>query len=443
MAKLSKLQLKKIEEAQRKAVLLDVLQKNKKGQKSPAQVLEAIFTRQVNYHLFTQDSGYEELSLIVQQHSNKADVALLDKFYKFLLVLVQKGLSEMLSDPQIVKALWSVVRYRTYWLAEIEDFKPASKNPYRVFAQMVRYLFAYYEMPVFMDNAFYTQNDTHIHWYIHLGNGGNLRKAYHLPITLTTKMAHYVLKAPYDFTIEEALRYGQIVGMGGDMRLVRHILATQLGRGFEHEDFWETVIRFFVQNPMLDPAQIQPIVDFLQNIKYETRRVVRGRGQVEMLPPQQPDFSLKGRTVASVLRLVQEWHRELNRLPKVAFEEYWNGFTMPDFVYEAGNEWTGKVYKIRQLFTAEELRKEGNAQSHCVASYNWSCAKGDSSIWSLTVEDSFSNNPKRLVTIELNKSRFIVQIRGKYNRQPTDQELDIVERWALCHALRFSKYVRE
>jgi hypothetical protein len=143
------------------------------------------------------------------------------------------------------------------------------------------------------------------------------------------------------------------------------------------------------------------------------------------------------------LRLVQEWHRELNRLPKVAFEEYWNGFAIPDFVHEAGNEWTGKVYKIRQLLTADELRKEGNAQSHCVSSYNWSCAKGDASIWSLTIEDTFSSNPKRLVTIELNKSRYIVQIRGKYNRQPTAEELDIVERWALCHALRFSKYVRD
>jgi hypothetical protein len=443
MAKLSKLQLKKLAEAQHKAILLDTLQKNKKGQRSPAQVLEAIFQRQVSYHLFTQDSGYEELSLIVQQHSNKADTALLDKFHKFLGILTKKGLAEMLSDPQIVKALWSVIRYRTAWLAEIEDFKPASKNPYRVFAQMVRYLFAHYEMPVFMDNAFYAQNDTHIHWYIHLGKGGNLRKAHRLPFELTTKMSHYVLKAPYDFTIEEALRYGQIIGMGGDMRLVRHILATKLGRGFEHEDFWETVIRFFVQNPMLDPIQIQPIVDFLQNVKYETRRVVRGRGQVEILPPQHPDFSLKGRTVASVLRLVQEWHRELNRLPKVAFEEYWNGFAIPDFVHEAGNEWTGKVYKIRQLLTADELRKEGNAQSHCVSSYNWSCAKGDASIWSLTIEDTFSSNPKRLVTIELNKSRYIVQIRGKYNRQPTAEELDIVERWALCHALRFSKYVRD
>ena len=56
--------------------------------------------------------------------------------------------------------------------------------------------------------------------------------------------------------------------MGGDERLVRSILATRLGTSFDHEEFWVTVLRWLVDQPMLDPVHHAPIIDYLQNERF-------------------------------------------------------------------------------------------------------------------------------------------------------------------------------
>ena len=51
-------------------------------------------------------------------------------------------------------------------------------------------------------------------WFSHIGAGQNMRTA-EVPTELSKKMAHHFLQAPEHYTIEEALRYGQIKGQGG------------------------------------------------------------------------------------------------------------------------------------------------------------------------------------------------------------------------------------
>jgi hypothetical protein len=68
--------------------------------------------------------------------------------------------------------------------------------------------------------------------------------------------------------------------------------------------------------------------------------------------------------------------------------------------------------------------------SHCVASYDLSCAFHRTSIWSLGVESNLGRR-KRLLTIEAAlPSRVICQIRGKANRLPDQQEIQVIRRWA-------------
>ena len=64
------------------------------------------------------------------------------------------------------------------------------------------------------------------------------------------------LQTPNQYTIEEALRWGQILGLEGEQPLVRAVNGTPLGTTFDNEDFWKTVIHFFVNNPMLDPDHV-------------------------------------------------------------------------------------------------------------------------------------------------------------------------------------------
>ena len=98
--------------------------------------------------------------------------------------------------------------------------------------------------------------------FLHIGSGQNIWKA-DIPVQLAKKMVHLFLQAPDRYTIEEALRWSQILGLEGEQPLVRAVNATRLGTTFENEAFWNSVIQFFVNNPMLDPDHVCPIVDFI------------------------------------------------------------------------------------------------------------------------------------------------------------------------------------
>ena len=78
--------------------------------------------------------------------------------------------------------------------------------------------------------------------------------------------------------------------------------------------------------------------------------------------------------------------------------------------------------------------------AHCVFSYHGRIAEGYTSIWSLTMEDGQGETGNwALLTIEVhNNTRDIVQVRGRFNRAPTREEMLIVQRWAGENNLRIS-----
>ena len=55
-------------------------------------------------------------------------------------------------------------------------------------------------------------------------------------------MEHYVRLAPDHYTVAQALRYGEVRGMGGGERLALEITLGRLGRKIEHSAFWRTVL---------------------------------------------------------------------------------------------------------------------------------------------------------------------------------------------------------
>ena len=85
-------------------------------------------------------------------------------------------------------------------------------------------------------------------------------------------------------------------------------------------------------------------------------------------PPPRPDYSLKGRTVASLLRQVEEWHKELGQdrdRPSLS----WPHSPFKDFRLVQRREGAGepRVWTITELLTSRALDLEGRAMRHCVA----------------------------------------------------------------------------
>jgi len=342
-----------------------------------------------------------------------------------------------------IEALVMIAVHRDAWQREIESWRARSHNSRRQFASLVRHLFAQYDdMPTFFDSVWFSGRNAdatkYRRWYAGVANGQNIR-TYDLPIEYTKKMAHQFMHAPDDVTIPQAIRWGQVIALGGDESLARAILGTRLGDNFDHDDFWVTVVRWLIANPMLDRAQVGPIIDYLRDQRFVVRREMVGGNEVHV--PPQPTLQMKGRSPIVLLQQVQAWHRELTRQSDQRIVN-WNRSGFGDWKFEEGSleGHNYNVWTIRELTSSKELSIEGRHMKHCVATYASSCARGQCSIWTLEVE-TFTGTEK-LLTIEVKNSyRLIFQVRGKCNRLATAKERQVVQRWASGQRLSFASHV--
>ena len=84
------------------------------------------------------------------------------------------------------------------------------------------------------------------------------------------------------------------------------------------------------------------------------------------------------------------------------------------------------VWQLMELTNAEQLRNEGSALRHCVASYADRCWRGPSQIWSLRVRRG--EKVRRVLTIEVDlRKRAVVQARGWRNRAPSGKPLRLLQ----------------
>ena len=326
---------------------------------------------------------------------------------------------------------------RSSWIAQPRSWTVPSYNSRRQLSSFVRHLLTRYPVPLFMDEAWLNAGPgsrRYRDWFVHIGSGHNIRTA-KTPIPMTKMMAHHFLEAPGDMPILGAIRWGQVHALGGDKRLTGALLGSRIGTVFANDEFWTSVIRFCVANPMLDRRHVAPVVDFLQNQKFETVEMMGADGTVTTLPPQQPNLSMRGRSATALLDAVERWHGELGRKRKLTGAT----FKRSSFAGLQLTSGDGKtIWQIRELLSEAELALEGRALRHCVVSYASSCERGDCSIW--TLERRKESELDKLQTIEV-RDKTIVQCRGKYNRPPTAQEFDVVGSWARKAGLGIGDYV--
>lgn len=346
--------------------------------------------------------------------------------------------SKLLADVQHIQGVVALVSHRASWKRPLYQWRPQKHNARRQFASLSRYLLAKYDVPLFMDSVWFSNKRKHQNWFIHVGNGSNIRTAEALPVTLTKKMAHHYIQAPGHYTVTTAIRWAQVRSLGGDVGLCEEVAATRLARRFKDDDFWMNVIRFFVDNPMLDRAHVNPIIDYIWNEKYVDLHEYDANGSLLNTGPAQPNFTMRGRTGDSLLAQVEAWHRRLGLGTHTAGDSRWSRWMIDDFKFVEGNTTAAgnsRVWQIRELLSSKELVAEGRKQKHCVASYASSCSSGVSAIYTMDVCDY--DGERKLLTIEVNrKHRLVCQVRGKRNRLPTKAESLVLGRWTQLNGLR-------
>lgn len=383
------------------------------------------------------------------------------------IILVCEEKSDLLNDlggktSSVREGLSALAGWSTFWIRQPEDWKPNSHNVYRQFASLARHLFAKYRIPSFMDDAWlnlsctsYNSSGAEQEWYIHIGNGGNIRKADKLPFPLTKMMAHHFLEAPDGTSIRSALIWGLCRSMGASERITRTLLACrqistlanlvrpqftlaqnnimEKNKTDGYFDFWQSVIRFFIEHDaMLDLSQVGPMIDYIENQKY-TR--IGGND------PAQPGFSMHRRDINALLNLTQVWHRQLARA-KDSKNLQWESSGIPGFDKMEGPEGNQRRFMIEELLSSNDLKVEGAKMHHCVYSYARNCFEKRFAIFSL--KGDYGQGLERRTTIEVNlATRQITQARTKFNAPATALDRRIISAWATKANLGFSRYAME
>lgn len=309
----------------------------------------------------------------------------------------------------------------------VSSWKPRGKSRDTLFRSLCDHLLAKYPVPALCWNAFFDQDNAPVLTPLvgHVAAGGSLH-AYakeSFPVPLTRAMCHELLRTPAEHGFVPALRRVQIHASGGDRHLFNAFMTTEQAKRLttrEHEAFWQTVLHWFAQNPMLEPGQVGPLIDFIAAKRRESA-----------------DFSMKGRSVLAMMRGLREWHGNLH-VAKNFRDETFNpsGFPGASFSDYQRKEPDGSVvhetWSVREVLTAKELLEEGRRMKHCVYSYSHSILSGGTSIWQLVMQDGEGPTGYwAMLTVQVsNQTRTIVQARGQYNKLPDHRSHAVLIRWA-------------
>jgi hypothetical protein len=393
----------------------------------------------------------------VQHHKRQTDCAVhracsqlsanppaFEKFHA-LLQLAWERAPRLFEAPVVdgrhlgVEALLNLSRFRDAHIRPADKWVGSSSSWCPTVSALAHHLICSYSVPVFLASSWYSTDapsERKRGWFVAHSRGASFRSL-DLPIVMTRRMEHIFLASQDHLPVEYAIRRAELLALGTPQEFVTAIMATRMATDLRHGEFWRTVWMFLIANARdVEPTQIGPMIDYIQAVRHDRIKIETQCGMMELDPPQ-PAFSMKGRTVQSMLRLMREWHRSLGGgsaafawtrsaiEPLLLEEPGWDDSELP------------RRWQMMELTNAAQLRLEGAALRHCVASYADRCYRGSSSIWSLRLwqGDKFHH----VLTVEVDPSRrAVIQARGRANRGASGRPLQLLQNWAARERLQMT-----
>ncbi|MEQ1953074.1 PcfJ domain-containing protein [Mesorhizobium yinganensis] len=326
-----------------------------------------------------------------------------------------------------------IIRDTWVWRPQLK-----TRDPARLRLAAARHLFARYVVPahleaVWLDCDGLRDDEIRLRkrWYVAVAGGGSLYKA-GAGEWLSRREVHWFLNSPGDLSFDEALWQAIARTYTDDPGIALRVARSKVGRRPRSEfGFWREVARFFCANPV-SIEEIDDLSDYLADA-YRRNRA----------------YSLKGRTLVSMRRLMEQWHRDIAAIERIEATrrraagriaraggpasqgEVWPGSQLADWEWQPSEKEAAcrnERFVVRQLKHAEDLVAESRAMHHCVSSYASKCIAGNASIWVL--RRCALGKVERLLTIELDPRNRAVQVRGFRNRLARPDELKILTRWA-------------
>lgn len=338
-----------------------------------------------------------------------------------------------------IDALVNLSRFRGAHIRPAIDWAGTSSSWRPAVSSLAHHLVCDYKVPVFLASSWYATDsaaDKKRGWFVAHSRGVAFRSL-NLPIVMTRKMERIFLASQDHLPIEHAIRKAELLALGAPAKIVKAVMSTRLATNLRHSEFWRTFWMFLIANAGdVDTTQIGPMIDYIQAVRHDRIAIETQDGVMEFDPPQ-PEFSMKGRTMQSMLRLMRDWHQSLGG-GSAALSWKRSPFE-PLLFEESGRDPSERPrrWQMIELTDSAQLRREGAALHHCVASYADRCHRGISSIWSLRLWRG--ENVHHVLTVEVDpRKRAVVQARGRANRAASGRSLRFLQDWAVRERLQMA-----
>lgn len=329
----------------------------------------------------------------------------------------------------------NAIRCRDAWRPQLK-----TRDGRRLRLAAARHLFAIYPVAahlehIWLDGSGLDANEIRLRkrWYIAAAGGQSLYKV-GAGEWLTRKEVHCFLNPPAALDFCETFWLAIVRTYTDDLGIAQRVARSKISRTPRGDlAFWREAARFFALNPL----PIEEIDDLCDHLAARLER--------------DPQYSLRGRTLESLQRQMQDWHRDIAMVARIEAarrrtavlraagagvrpskdDGCWAGSPLANWSWRPSDRKAntrGEEFAVMQITKADDLVAESRAMHHCVWTYAEKCIAGQASIWSLRRPGV--GRADRMLTIELDPRNRAVQVRGFGNRTARQDELQILGRWA-------------
>jgi len=346
------------------------------------------------------------------------------EFYSLILSKTDDSSLKVLS-PSFLEALFFIHSCNPSLLNSYAGEKLSGSTPLVILSK----LFEAYSVPTLL-SSYLTQwteelEQKHKPWISHILRGASIRRFPGLPFPVSKAMAGvfstYIISRMED--LDTLLATVALVVKGVDAGRARNYFFS-LNRLGDWELFFEVVP--ILDKKGIDSREFREIWDYL----------------ISLSDSERSNLNLAKIKYEVLRRKINLWHLELG-LEKFQF----NTKPLPSAKIRPKTYLHNSTVRIRfqQLRTEKDVFREGLIQEHCVFSYIHDLRKGRCYLFSM-MSDADSINPEEplfhpVLTIEI-VDKSMVQIRGKNNRIPTEQEWVWIEKWGLDRNLTLKEFIR-
>jgi hypothetical protein len=182
-----------------------------------------------------------------------------------LAIDIVKGIllktDKFIIDINNCKSIFLITEIYEYRLKDIGEWEPRSKSKRSLMNNLLHFLFAKYPVPNYLVDLFKTMDLSVGFLFHYIGTGKSLKTFPFIPNFIMGKKAyHHIYDTPVGYSYNESFRRAQIKDLGGDEKLVETLLGSRIGSDTnldkidkKREEFWVTVIKFFIgQDALLD-----------------------------------------------------------------------------------------------------------------------------------------------------------------------------------------------